>query len=85
MPFSDREEKILDILRRQGSAGAEEMARELYISRPTLRRDLMNARAKGRRQPHARRREAHDKTRGRHDTRVTQDGRGQRSEEHDSG
>lgn len=47
MPFSDREEKILDILRRQGSAGADEMARELYISRPTLRRDLIKLEQKG--------------------------------------
>lgn len=47
MPFSDREEKILDILRRQGSAGADEMARELYISRPTLRRDLIKLEEKG--------------------------------------
>lgn len=47
MPFGDREEKILDILRRQGSAGADEMARELYISRPTLRRDLIKLEQKG--------------------------------------
>lgn len=47
MPFSDREEKILDILRRHGSAGADEMARELYISRPTLRRDLIKLEQKG--------------------------------------
>ena len=47
MPFSDREEKILDILRRQVSAGADEMARELYISRPTLRRDLIKLEQKG--------------------------------------
>ena len=47
MPFSDREEKILDILRRQGSAGADEMARELYISRPNLRRDLIKLEQKG--------------------------------------
>lgn len=47
MPFSDREEKILDILRRQGSARADEMARELYISRPTLRRDLIKLEQKG--------------------------------------
>lgn len=47
MPFSDREEKIMDILRRSGKAGADEMARELYISRPTLRRDLIRLEKKG--------------------------------------
>ena len=47
MPFYDREDKILNILMGEDSATPEELARRLFISLPTVRRDLIRLDQKG--------------------------------------
>ncbi len=40
MYFSERHEKIIDILKEKGSVTVQYLARELFVSLPTIRRDL---------------------------------------------
>ena len=40
MPLRERERSILDYLKIHGSASVEELCRELFVSEPTMRRDL---------------------------------------------
>ena len=40
MPFYEREEKILRLLAADEVISVEEIAKRLYISKPTVRRDL---------------------------------------------
>ena len=47
MPFYDREEKILNILLEKDSASIRELSEKLYVSVPTLRRDLVTLEEKG--------------------------------------
>ena len=47
MPFYDREDKILDILMREGTVTPEHLAAMLYVSLPTVRRDLIRLDKKG--------------------------------------
>ena len=47
MPFYDREEKIIDILFNHDTLRTTELAKQLYISLPTLRRDLIKLEQKG--------------------------------------
>ena len=47
MPFYDREEKIINILFNHDTLRTTELAKQLYISLPTLRRDLIKLEQKG--------------------------------------
>ena len=47
MPFYEREDKILQILAEKKTIGNQELARLLFISLPTLRRDLEKLESKG--------------------------------------
>lgn len=47
MPFYEREEKILRLLFEKGTMNNNELARKLYVSAPTLRRDLEKLEQKG--------------------------------------
>ncbi len=47
MAYSDREEKIIDLLRGRQSVGNREIAARLYVSPATLRRDLAKMEEKG--------------------------------------
>lgn len=47
MPFYDREEKILGILTDRESVNVSELSEKLYISLPTIRRDLIKLENKG--------------------------------------
>ena len=47
MPFYDREEKIINILFHHDTLRTTELAKQLYISLPTLRRDLIKLEQKG--------------------------------------
>ncbi len=47
MALREREHSILDYLERQGSASVEELCRELFVSEPTMRRDLAALNAAG--------------------------------------
>ncbi len=47
MPFYDREEKIINILFQRDTLKTTELAKQLYISLPTLRRDLIKLEQKG--------------------------------------
>ena len=47
MSFYDREEKIIDILFNHDTLRTTELAKQLYISLPTLRRDLIKLEQKG--------------------------------------
>ncbi len=47
MPFYEREEKILNILTAGAVVSVEEIAEKLYISKPTVRRDLDKLSQKG--------------------------------------
>ncbi len=47
MPFYEREDKIIDVLMKKQSMSVEEISKELFISRPTVRRDLIKLENKG--------------------------------------
>ena len=47
MPFYDREDKILNILKSENSLTLGELAKRLYVSLPTVRRDLIKLDKKG--------------------------------------
>ena len=47
MPFYEREDKIIDILIKKQSMSVEEISKELFISMPTVRRDLIKLENKG--------------------------------------
>lgn len=47
MALRERENSILEYLERQGSASVEELCRELFVSEPTMRRDLAALNAAG--------------------------------------
>ena len=47
MPFYEREDKILNILLQREHITVDELASELFISKPTLRRDLIKLEKKG--------------------------------------
>lgn len=47
MPYYEREEKILNILFEHHTISNEELARRLFVSKPTLRRDLDKLEQKG--------------------------------------
>ena len=47
MPYYDREEKILNILLERESVGTRELSEKLFVSVPTLRRDLVKLEEKG--------------------------------------
>ena len=47
MPFYEREDKIIDILIKKQSMSVEEISKELFISKPTVRRDLVKLENKG--------------------------------------
>ncbi len=47
MPFYDREQKILDILASEESISLDALSKKLYISLPTIRRDLIKLEKKG--------------------------------------
>lgn len=47
MSFNDREQKILDILQEENTIRSSELAKKLYVSVSTLRRDLEKLEAKG--------------------------------------
>ena len=47
MPFYEREEKIIGMLMQKGSFSVNELASRLYISVPTMRRDLIKLEKKG--------------------------------------
>ncbi len=47
MPFYEREERILSALMEKGSMTTQELSATLYVSLPTLRRDLMKLEQKG--------------------------------------
>lgn len=47
MPFYEREDKIINILLQKDVMTVNELADKLYISKPTLRRDLMKLEQKG--------------------------------------
>ncbi len=48
MPFYEREEKLIAALMENESMSVSELARKLYVSVPTLRRDLIKLEGKGR-------------------------------------
>lgn len=47
MPFYEREEKILNILQEQESVTTNELSAKMFVSAPTLRRDLIKLEQKG--------------------------------------
>lgn len=47
MPYYEREEKIIHILLQKDTMTVNELAEKLYISKPTLRRDLIKLEQKG--------------------------------------
>ena len=47
MPFYEREDKILNILNQKEHVTVDELANRLFISKPTLRRDLIKLENKG--------------------------------------
>ncbi len=47
MPFYEREEKLLNIIMQKGTVSVSELAKKLYVSVPTLRRDLIKLEQKG--------------------------------------
>ena len=47
MPFHEREDKILHILLQQENISVNELSDKLFISKPTLRRDLIKLEKKG--------------------------------------
>ena len=47
MALRERENSILEYLERQGSASVEELCRALFVSEPTMRRDLAALNAAG--------------------------------------
>lgn len=47
MPFYEREDKIMEILGKSESISLEELSKKLFISLPTLRRDLIKLEKKG--------------------------------------
>ena len=47
MPFYEREDKIINILLQKEVMTVNELAEKLYISKPTLRRDLLKLEQKG--------------------------------------
>ena len=47
MPYYEREDKIINILYQRGTVTVDELASQLFISKPTLRRDLIKLENKG--------------------------------------
>ena len=47
MPFYEREDRIINILLQKEVMSVNELAEKLYISKPTLRRDLTKLEEKG--------------------------------------
>lgn len=47
MSLKEREIKILELLRERGEASIQDLCRELFVSEPTVRRDLAELSAKG--------------------------------------
>ena len=47
MPFYEREDRIIDALIKKQSMTVDEISRELFISKPTVRRDLIKLENKG--------------------------------------
>ena len=47
MPFYEREDKILNLLRQKNMMTIDELANQLFVSKPTLRRDLIKLEKKG--------------------------------------
>lgn len=47
MPFYEREDKIIEVLLKKQSMTVEEISKELFISKPTVRRDLIKLENKG--------------------------------------
>ncbi|MBQ8808556.1 MAG: DeoR/GlpR transcriptional regulator [Clostridia bacterium] len=47
MPFYEREDKIIEVLMKKQNMTVEEISKELFISKPTVRRDLIKLENKG--------------------------------------